>query len=358
MDIEASWMRGGTSKCWVFEASALAQAGSTADSLLPRLFGSPDAHQRDGVGGGTSTTSKAVILERSERDGIDVDFTFAQVGIEEATVDWGSNCGNCSTTAGLFAVEHGWVPLGEPATRVTTYNTNTGQVIVQRVATPGGRLPEAPTGTMPGAVFPGHDVGLGFVDPAGRTTGATLPTGSAQHVFTRDGRAHRASVVDAGAPLVVLSAENFGLRAADHAQWVHRVEPHLGVLDELRRAAAVAIGMADAPAAAARAVPKICVVGPSPTEDADLQVLALSMGRPHPAMPITSSVALTVASWTAGTLVEELVRGRAEDGLRLRTPAGVLRTFTDRTGADVLVGVGRTARTLATTVLHLSEAGR
>ena len=114
MKIEAEWMRGGTSKCWVFEGEHLDETHKDLDSLLPRLFGSPDHRQIDGVGGSTSTTSKAMILRRPSDPDIDVEFTFAQVGIEEAAVDWGSNCGNCSAVVGLYAIEKGWVtPSGE-----------------------------------------------------------------------------------------------------------------------------------------------------------------------------------------------------------------------------------------------------
>ena len=170
MKIEAEWMRGGTSKCWVFEAGHLSD-GTSLDSLLPRVFGSPDSRQIDGVGGATSTTSKAMILHRPAEEDIDVDFTFAQVGIEEAAVDWGSNCGNCSAVVGLYAIEKGWVVPSGDITRIVTRNTNTGQVIIQRVATPAGALPIVPDAHMPGVPFPGYRVGLGFQDPAGKTTG-------------------------------------------------------------------------------------------------------------------------------------------------------------------------------------------
>src|SRR6478672_1867883 len=119
MKIEAEWMRGGTSKCWVFETGQLDETGTSPDVLLPRLFGSPDHRQIDGVG---------------------VEFTFAQVGIEEAAVDWGSNCGNCSAVVGLYAIEKGWVIPDGDVTRIITRNTNTGQIIIQRVSTPSGAL--------------------------------------------------------------------------------------------------------------------------------------------------------------------------------------------------------------------------
>ena len=42
--------------------------------------------------------------------------------------------------------------------------------------------------------------------------------------------------------------------------------------------------------------------------------------------------------------------------LKLRTPAGVIETWTEEQDGTLLVGVDRTARTLATTIIHLPEA--
>ncbi|KAA9393710.1 methylitaconate delta2-delta3-isomerase [Kocuria coralli] len=362
-DIQARWVRGGTSKCWVFEAQDISKTGFTADTLLPRLFGSPDVRQLDGVGGGTSTTSKAVIVERSSRPGVDVDFTFAQVGIDEPVVDWGSNCGNCSTAAGLHAVELGWVELDDEITSVTTYNTNTRQTIVQRIPTPQGAMPGRMTARIPGAPFSGYEIGLGFVNPAGRTTGHLLPTGQAQQTITVGETSWRTTLIDAGAPLVLVEADALGLTGYEYGSWSRQVTDHLPALDRVRRAAAVAMGMVPAPGDAERAVPKLGLVGSPADENADINVLMLSMGAPHPAMPITGSVAMTAAALTPGTLVDDILAARrnAADGitevadLRLRTPAGVLSTFVESTGSDTIIGVSRTARTIARAVLPIPE---
>src|SRR5688572_15510868 len=138
-------MRGGTSKCWVFDRADLDGLHLDPNAVLLRVYGSPDHRQVDGVGGGTSTTSKAVILAPSELDGIDVEYTFAQVGIDDAKVDWGSNCGNCSAVVASFAIREGWVPANDGETAVRVLNTNTDQLIVQRVDTPGAELLEAAT---------------------------------------------------------------------------------------------------------------------------------------------------------------------------------------------------------------------
>ena len=269
MKIEAEWMRGGTSKCWVFETGQLDETGTSPDVLLPRLFGSPDHRQIDGVGGATSTTSKAMILHRPADAGVDVEFTFAQVGIEEAAVDWGSNCGNCSAVVGLYAIEKGWVvPTGD-VTRIVTRNTNTGQVIIQRVSTPAGALPIVPQAQMPGVPFPGYRVGLGFLDPAGKTTGRLLPTGSATDTIVAGGTRWTVSMVDAGAPVVMLRAEDLGLDPERYGSWPAGLELQLDTLEHIRRQAAVRMGLAATPGEAARAVPKVAVVAAPAPSDAE-----------------------------------------------------------------------------------------
>ncbi|MDI2035655.1 PrpF domain-containing protein [Paenarthrobacter nitroguajacolicus] len=357
MKIEAEWMRGGTSKCWVFETENLNETRMDLDQLLPRLFGSPDSRQIDGVGGATSTTSKAMIVRRPSDPSVDVEFTFAQVGIEEATVDWGSNCGNCSAVVGLYAIEKGWVTPQGDVTRIVTRNTNTGQVIIQQVATPTGALPIVPDAQMPGVAFPGFKVGLGFQDPAGKTTGELLPTGAASDTVVADGKPWTVSMVDAGAPVVIVRAEDLGLNAVRYDAWKDVVEQHLDTLDSIRRQAAVRMGMATTPGQAARAVPKLAIAGPPSESDphTDVNVMMLSMGKPHPALAITGSIALTLAARTPGTVLSVITGYTARPTLKLRTPAGVIETWSEEQQGSVLVGVDRTARTIATSIIHLPE---
>ncbi|WP_262107605.1 PrpF domain-containing protein [Arthrobacter sp. Marseille-P9274] len=358
MKIEAEWMRGGTSKCWVFETGQFGEATTSPDALLPRLFGSPDRRQIDGVGGATSTTSKAMILHRPAGEDVDVEFTFAQVGIEEATVDWGSNCGNCSAVVGLYAIEKGWVTPSGDVTRIVTRNTNTGQIIIQRVSTPSGALPIVPQAQMPGVPFPGYRVGLGFQDPAGKTTGMLLPTGSASDTIVAGGTRWIVSMVDAGAPVVILRAEDLGLDPDRYEGWLPGVELQLDTLEQIRRQAAVRMGLAATTRDAARAIPKVAIVA-SPARsdrDSDVSVMMLSMGKPHPALAITGSIALTLAARTPGTVLNDVTGDALQSTLRLRTPAGVIETWSEERDGSLLVGVDRTARTIATTIIHLPEA--
>jgi 2-methylaconitate cis-trans-isomerase PrpF len=358
-EIPATWMRGGTSKCWVFDRADLSVPGRALDEVLLRLYGSPDPRQVDGVGGGTSTTSKAVILSRGT-DGADVDYTFAQVAVEESRVDWGSNCGNCSSVVGLWAVRRGWVRPGRERTSVRVRNTNTGQLIVQEVPTPGGAVAEDGAARIPGVAFPGVPIQLWFVDPAGRTTGSLFPTGHrVDRLLGPDGPV-RATLVDAGAPVVAVPAAAVGLTGRETPADIDARAGLLAALDEVRREAAVLMGLAPSPAAAQRAVPKLAVVAaPDATADpgADLVVRMLSMGRTHPALPITGSVALTMAARTTGTVVAGLVGPTAgEQTLRISTPAGVVETRDRTDGGVPAVRVLRTARRLADAVLPLPAA--
>ncbi|CCH71759.1 putative AcnD-accessory protein PrpF [Nostocoides australiense Ben110] len=362
--IPATWMRGGTSKCWVFRAQDLEVPEMTVDEVLLRLYGSPDHRQVDGVGGATSTTSKAVIVAPSARDGIDVDYTFAQVGIEQAKVDWGSNCGNCSAVVAAYAVRAGWVSAQDPTTSVRVLNTNTDQVIVQELPTPGGILTEEPTTEIPGVPFPGAPVRMGFVEPAGRTTGRLFPSGNhVDELPDGDNAVIAATLIDAGAPVVAVRAADLGLTGDESPDQLDALPGMLPRLDRIRRAAAVAMGLVKTPEEAARAIPKLAIVSSPAASGTDLRVLMLSMGKAHPAVPITGSVGLTLAASRPGTLVAEVVDagGRPRSpfaGLGLDTAAGVVSTFVTETDGQQVVGATRTYRRLAEGVLFLPDPTR
>ena len=355
--IPAAWMRGGTSKCWVFEWDNLQVPGKSVDEVLLRLFGSPDNRQIDGVGGGTSTTSKAVILSRSLSAEADVDYTFAQVGTDEQRVDWGSNCGNCSAVVAPYAIQQGWVTPGQESTSVRTLNTNTDQLILQKVPTPDGKLQDPGTQMIPGVPFPGMMVGMGFLDPAGKTTGKLFPTGEPVEKVTFDGREVSATFIDAGAPLVILDAESIGLTGNETPAEIDGQDALLVHLDDIRREAAVRMGLAVTRAEAQRAIPKLALVARAAQDDeADLNVRMLSMGKLHPALAITGSVALTMAAQHEGTVVRDLLATDPSSGLIMRTPAGLVQTWAEIRDGVPVVGTIRSARRIADAELLLPES--
>lgn len=355
-EVASTWMRGGTSKCWVFDRRQLEIADRSVDDVLLRLFGSPDARQVDGVGGGTSTTSKAVILSRALAADVDVDYTFAQVVVDEARVDWASNCGNCSSVVGLYAVRHGWVRAEADVTVVRIRNTNTGQLIVLEVPTPGGVLDERGREWIPGVPFPGVGVRMWFVDPAGRTTGSLFPTGNPTDALPGREGPVEATLVDAGAPVVIVRADAVGVSVIESPAELGARPDLLALLDDLRREGAVRMGLAPEAASATRAVPKLALVAsPEPGDEADVVVRMLSMGRLHPALAITGSVALTMAARDPESVIGRHGGPVTGEQVRMMTPAGLVTTWTGEYEGLVSVGVMRTTRRLAEATLILPD---
>lgn len=367
MQLHGTLVRGGTSKCWIFDAAQIDGLPISRDHALLVAFGAEDPRQLDGVGGATSTTSKAAIVGPSARVGCDIDYTFAQVGIGVPSVEWGSNCGNCATAVGLYAVQAGLVTATDAVTLVRIHNTNTGTVTETTVATPGGVVPEAGGAYVPGVVQGGVPVGLSFLDPAGGTTGKLLPTGSTLDLLSSDDAvdgAVRATLVDAGAPAALIAAEDLGLQGTESPDELLRA---VGTLTGLRRAAALAMGLVRDGEPVRHAVPKIGIVGRAAAyrttgggtlaaEDYDVSVRMLSMHTPHPAIGLTSAVAVACAAAVPGTIPVVLGRHLVQPGsLRIGTAAGVVTARVDDLGHGMpgRVTLTRAARWIATADLLL-----
>ncbi|WP_049574872.1 PrpF domain-containing protein [Streptomyces sp. SBT349] len=356
--LPATLMRGGTSKCWVFDADDLSMAEDRLDEILASAFGAADPRQIDGVGGATSTTSKAVIVGPSDEPGTDVDYLFAQVGIGTFGVEWGSNCGNCATAVGLYALQTGLATPRDPVSTVRMRNRNTGVRLSATVPTPGGAVPELGRATVPGSSAEGVPVGLGFTRPAGASTGALLPTG--EGVERIDGVS--ATLVDAGAPAVLADAASLGASGLETVEEFAALVPRLA---RLRRAAALRMGLALPEDPVTYAVPKVGVVAPAgdyvtslgvpvPADAYDLAVRMVSMHAPHPVIGLTSAVAVAAAAMTPGTLPAILAENRpSASTIRLGTPAGIVEAevISDHAGAIGTVTLHRAARRLATAEL-------
>lgn len=354
-EVASTWMRGGTSKCWVFEREELDVPGWTLDAVLLRLFGSPDPRQIDGVGGATSTTSKAVILSKSLDGIVDVDYTFAQVQIDRAEVDWSSNCGNCSSTIGPYAIRKGWVAVDGTSTRVKVRNGNTGQIMAFDVPTLGGALDERGTAYIPGVPFPGAPIKIWFLDPAGRSTGQLFPSGRTIDYFSDDFGTVPVTLIDGGTPLVVVPATKVGIQGDETPEQIRTNEGLLDRLEHIRRWGAAAMGIAATVESAGRATPKLAMVAAAPDKQSDLMVRMLSMGSVHPAIAITGSVALSLAVLTPGTVLDDLVGVSLPGEFRLQTPVGVVTTWSGPIDGVLAVAVMRTARTIADARLKLPD---
>ncbi|MFV0435724.1 MAG: PrpF domain-containing protein [Leucobacter sp.] len=292
------------------------------DLLLCAALGSPDPYGRqlDGMGGGLSSLSKAMIVGRSECPGVDLDYTFAQVAIDEFAVDYSGNCGNLSSAVVPFALAAGLVSRDDGVQRFTLYNTNTGQTVEVRLRVEGGLAAVDGELALPGVSGTGAAIDLVYPDPGGSHTAGLLPTGAAADVLRVGDREVRVSIVDATVPLVLVAASQFGLTGAEHPEAIDADSELMARLKEVRRAGAVLAGLCDDPAAAPLAVPKITLVAPAAdsvlldgtvlaADAVDLLVRPISVGQAHRAVPGTGAMCLAAAAQVPGTVVAEFAWG-------------------------------------------------
>jgi len=373
MKIPAVFMRGGTSKGVIFHARDLGDR-STWDSTFLRVMGSPDrfGRQLDGMGGGISSLSKVCVVAPPSRDGADVDYTFAQVMVNEPCVDYGANCGNMSSAIGPFAVDEGLVHAADGEAVVRIHNTNTRKIIRAALPVTGGRAHAQGDLEIPGVTGTGAPVRLEFLDPGGATTGRLLPAGHATQSLDVPGIGRiAASMVDAANTCCFVDAATLGLEGTELPQALERDADTLRHLDSIRTHASVAMGIApDLDAARARrTVPFIGVVSPPrdfvtlsgdrvDADQMDVAVRMLSSGQPHRALPLTASLCVAVASAMEDTLVARACRAGRSAVLRIGMPSGVLNVSADvaREGGRWVARSGsfyRTARRLFDGHVHI-----
>ncbi|HEY7580662.1 MAG TPA: PrpF domain-containing protein [Acetobacteraceae bacterium] len=335
----AVFMRGGTSRAVMFHARDLPERGEW-DPIFLAAIGSPDPNGRqlDGMGGGISSLSKVCVLAPSDRADADIDYTFAQVQIREARVDYRGNCGNMSSAVGPFAVDEGIVrPNGDTAI-VRIFNTNTRKIIQSTFPLEDGRAASDGDLAIPGVAGTGAPVRLDFLEPGGATTGRLLPTGNPlDRLNVPDLGWLEVSMVDAANACVFVRARDLGLTGRELPEELERDTSLLERLQSIRREASIAMGITrdDAEARSVAAVPIIGFVAPpmdAPTlsgaaviaAQVDLTARFLSNGQPHRALPLTASLCTGVAAKIAGTVVAEALAAGAGTQVRIGMPSGIL----------------------------------
>jgi 2-methylaconitate isomerase len=343
--IRAAFVRGGTSRALVFRREELPAPDAERDRIFLAALGSPDpsGRQLDGMGGGISSLSKVAIVGPPSRADADVDYTFGQVEVTRAFVDYRGNCGNISSAIGPFAIDEGVVPAREPETLVRIHNTNTGKLIHALVPVVGGQAAVRGEFALPGVAGTGARLVLEFLDPGGAVTGRLLPTGHAREIVDVPGLGPvSASLVDATNPVVFVRAKDLGLEGTERPDLLDGKGGLARYLEAIRGAAAERMGLVADPAEAATrspAVPKIAVVAPPapfealdgtrvPAAAVDLVARVVSMGKVHRAFALTAAMCLAVAARIDGTIVHEAAADAvpvpAGHDVRLGHPSGVL----------------------------------
>lgn len=348
MRIPVVYMRGGTSKGLFFHERDLPPAGSDRDGVLLKALGSPDPYGRqlNGMGGGISSLSKIIVVGRSQRPDIDIEFLHGQVSVNEPQVDYSANCGNLSAAVGPFAIDEGLIP--PPATSpvpVRMLNLNVGALLHAEVPVAGHSFDPHGDFAIPGVSASASRIGLQYASPGAGGTGALFPTGAASDLLSTSAGQILATMAYATLPVVWVRAEDLRVDPTIMPDALDANTSAMAVLEELRQVGAVRMGLAAERAAAPQASPKIGLVGAPrdytaldgtlvKAEQFDILVRMVSMKRAHKASPLTGAMCLAATCLAEGTVTDGLRRPVAGPEVRLGTPSGVLTVgaVLDRSG--------------------------
>ena len=338
------WMRGGTSKGGYFLASDLPAGTAERDAFLLRVMGSPDPRQIDGMGGADPLTSKVAVVKKSEREGIDVDYLFLQVFVDQAIVTDAQNCGNILAGIGPFAIERGLVAATGDETRVAIFMENTGQVAVATVQTPGG-VPtyqgDARIDGVPGTHAP---IPLEFRDTAGSSCGALLPTGHPVDVIG----GVRCTLIDNGMPCIVFKAEDVGATGYETRDELESeaFAAMRAKIETIRLAAGPLMNLGDVKD---KSVPKMMLVAP-PTNGGAVTVRSFIPHRAHASIGVLGAVSVATACLVEGSPASEVAAIPEGDRktLSVEHPTGEMSCVleVDEAGEVKTAALLRTARKL------------
>ncbi len=340
--VRCMWMRGGTSKGAYFLAEDLPQDVATRDQFLLDVMGSPDRRQIDGMGAADPLTSKVGVVSRSTRPGVDVDYLFLQVFVDQAIVTDAQNCGNILAGVGPFAIERGLVPATGEETEVTIHMDNTGQIAVARVKTPGGTPTYRGDARIDGVPGFSAAIPIAFRDTAGSSCGALLPTGNPVDVV--DGV--EVTMIDNGMPVVVMRAVDLGITGTESREDLDADEALKARLERIRLKAGPLMNLGEV---AAKSVPKMTMIS-APTNGGAISTRTFIPHRCHASIGVLGAVSVATACMLPGSPAAEVAaipEGRRKT-LAIEHPEGEMTVVVDLDDAGGVASAAllRTARKL------------
>ncbi|WP_418180098.1 2-methylaconitate cis-trans isomerase PrpF [Aliarcobacter lanthieri] len=344
--VKATYMRGGTSKGTFFNIADLPKEAQEnqdiKNKLLQRIVGSPDIYkqQMDGMGGATSSTSKAILVGKSTVPNHDVDYYFGQVAIDKDFMDWSGNCGNLSSAVGPFAIHEGLVDNvpenGVCCVRI--WQANIKKTILCYVTMENGLVKEMGDYYIDGVAFPAQEILLEFAEPVDPSE-ELFPTGNLVDDLEVPGiGTFKATMITAGIPTIFLNASDIGYKGTELQADINSDAEALARFEKIRSYGALKMGLIKdlSEAETRQHTPKIAFVAPKSdfttssgkeikAEEIDLHVRALSMQKLHHAMMGTASVAIGVAACIEGTLVNIAAGGGEKTAVEFGHPSGTLK---------------------------------
>ncbi len=321
-------MRGGTSRGPYLDLRDLPQNEEERNKLLLKIMGSPDLRQIDGLGGAEFVTSKVVMAEPSNREGIDVDYLFAQVIIDKPIVDTSPTCGNMMSAVGPMAIEKGWVKATHPETKIMVYNHNTQSIMETVIQTPNGEINytdgDLEVTGVPGT---GAPIVMNLFKQAGGKTGKLFPTGNRMDTI----QGVEISIVDAGNIMMLARASDFGLTGKEDKNFFAENKELMAKIESIRQQAGQLADMGDV---SEMVLPKVGLLL-KPQNGGTIKSMYLTPHSLHPAHAVSGAVCIGTACKAKGTIAAELanVNDEPKEKIIVEHPSGFIPVMIEVSGA-------------------------
>lgn len=318
--IRCSIIRGGTSKGIFIKNNDLPAESRRRDKVIRAIFGSPDIRQIDGLGGADPLTSKLAIIGKSTSERADIDYTFAQVGIDTELVNYNGSCGNIASAVGAYAIDEGYVAAKSPETTVRVHLTNNDTVLTQEIPVVDGKASVVGDYSIDGCPGTGARITLDWASVIDQKPESVLPTGHTKDTVTVDCRSYDVTVTGVGNYVIFINASSLGLSGVETPSWIEGNKGLMNLIEQIRGQVAVHLGMVYAPEEAATATPyqPFVAVISTPTDyqtitgshiqkdDIDLVSRLVFMQKVHKTYPISAATGIGAAARITGTVVSDL----------------------------------------------------
>jgi 4-oxalomesaconate tautomerase len=317
--VACTYMRGGTSKGPFFDMRDLPQDINERNQFLLKVMGSPDAKQIDGLGGTVTVTSKVVMAQPSKRKGIDVDYLFAQIDIENPVVDTTPPCGNMMAGVGPFAIEKGWVKITKPETKVMIYNINTKSIIEEIVQTPNGKVEYNGTMHIDGVPGTAAPVAMYLFDQVGGKTGKLMPTGKIKEQI----QGIDVTLLDAGSTMVLMKASDLGMDGTEGEDFFKKNTALMAKIEKIRLEAGERMGLGDVRESV---LPKVGILSKPRKEGTNITSRYLTPHTLHPSHAVTGAICIGTALKIKGSVAHEVgvTDGKDREMIIIEHPSGVI----------------------------------
>ena len=340
------FMRGGSSRGPYFNQADLPQDRDELTEVLLAAVGSGHPLNIDGIGGGNAVTTKVAMLSKSNDEWADIDYFFAQVSVEDRLVDYKPTCGNIMTAVGPAALEMGLMPVCDGVTEVKIRAVNTGARVVARVQIRDGVVVYGGDASIDGVPGTAAPVELNFMDVAGSSTGAFLPTGNLRDEF----EGIEVTCMDVAMPMVIARAADFGLKGTESRDELDANKDFFETMEAVRLAAGLKMGLGDCTKSV---TPKFGLLSPSKHDGAIVTRYFMPWST-HPTMAVTGSQCMASCALTPGTIADGMLALPNERPAKvtLHHPMGTMEVMVDFDLNDGVfqhksAGMVRTARKLA-----------